>query len=151
MANFLKDALALVDDKLSAIFHTQPVDHTKERRPLIRGIEKAQKQFSEGNSKAPRRWWKVSNDVVEFSANVNGNIIQLDAKDKLYIAVSRFPEFLAAFKSAVEAGEFDKEIANHGKGSVSVEVPAGATGKGWSQERKAKFRATMAARKTAKG
>lgn len=155
---FLADALKLVDDTLGTTFAKPAFDAEKARRPLIRGIEKTKTQFTEGKTKAPRRWWDVSNNVVAFSPTLEGQPLQINGKDILYIPTERFVEFLDTVRAAVEAGEFDDELKNGGQGDASVKTPRAArakkepgSGSGWSEERRARFAASIEARKKAKG
>jgi len=125
----LKDKLfGLIDNSLLSAFNKKPekpVDPSKARKPLLAGIEKTKKQFEEGRTKVPHRWWTVNNGVVAFEAKVGGATFEINGKPINYIPSERFPEFLASMKAAVDAGEFDGEIANHGKGSAKVSAPKG--------------------------
>lgn len=151
----IKDMLALIDDKLQSVFHKPVYDPTKARKPLLAGIDKTVSQFQEGKTKVPHRWWSVSNDVVEFAPKVAGSVMQINGKDTSYIPAERFLDFLKAFRAAVETGEFDSELENHGQGDAKVKTPTtrkASTGgnKGWSEERLAKFKKTIEARNAAK-
>ncbi len=153
---FLKDALALVDDKLASVFSTPAHDPEKARKPLLNGIAKTKTQFSEGKTKAPNKWWSVNNNVVAFAPKLGDDPLMINGKPLLYIPAERFPEFLETLQAAVEAGEFDDELKNHGAGNATVRTPRKARepgtggGKGWSDSRREAFARTIQARKEAK-
>lgn len=156
----LKDTLTNFFDNtgLAEVFSRPAYDAEKARKPLLKGIDNAKKQFENGQTKAPNRWWKVSNGVVALTVKVNGDTFDLNGVATNHMPEERFPEFLSKFRAAVEAGEFDDEIKNHGNGDAKVHIAKAPRAKresgggaGWSPERRAKFEQTMAARKAAKG
>ncbi len=149
--------LALMDDKLADIFSTPAYDETKARKPLLNGIDKTATQFAEGKTKTPHRWWSVSNNVVSFAPKLGGEAFEIGGKLINYVPAERFPDFLKAFRAAVENGDFDTHLKAHAEGgTASTKTPRKARaastggGKGWSPERTAKFAATIAARNAAK-
>ncbi len=150
----LKDFLSLVDDKLRDAFHKVVPDHTKARMQLIKSIDKATKQFNEG--KQPRgasKWWSAQNNVVEFTPNLNGKPISIGGKTKSYIPAERFPNALDHLRASVEAGELDGQLAKSNDTDATTprkirEKGEGGSGKGWSPERRARFEASIAARKS---
>jgi hypothetical protein len=156
----LKDTFANFFDNtgLAEVFSRPAYDAEKARKPLLKGIDNAKKQFESGQTKAPNRWWKVSNGVVALTVKVNGDTFDINGVATNHMPQERFPEFLAKFKSAVEAGEFDEELKNHGNGDAKVHIAKAprkprtdGAGAGWSEERRQRFAASIAARKAAKG
>jgi hypothetical protein len=159
----LKDTLTNFFDNtgLAEVFSRPAYDAEKARKPLLKGIDNAKKQFENGQTKAPNRWWKVSNGVVALTVKVAGETFDINGVATNHMPEERFPDFLAKFRAAVEAGEFDEEIKHHGNGAAQVHIAKapraarkpreGGGGAGWSEERRAKFQETMAARKAAKG
>jgi hypothetical protein len=155
----LKDTLSNFFDNtgLAEVFSRPAYDTEKARKPLLKGIDNAKKQFENGQTKAPNRWWKVSNGVVALTVKVNGDTFDINGVATNHMPQERFPEFLAKFRAAVEAGEFDDELKNHGSGDAKVHIAKapraprkpreGGGSTGWSEERRAKFAATVAARK----
>lgn len=160
----LKDTFSTFFDNvgLADVFNRPAHDPVKARKPLLKGIETAKTQFEEGKTKGPNRWWSVSNGVVALTVKVSGVTFDINGVATNHMPAERFPEFLAKFKAAVEAGEFDEELENHGNGDAKVHIAkarkprtpkdpnAPAAGREWSEERRAKFAATVAARKAAK-
>lgn len=120
----LKDTLfTLIDNVgLAETFKLKPHDPAKARQPLLKGIDSAKKQFENGQTKAPNRWWKVSNNVVALTVKLAGDTFTINGVQTNHMPAERFPEFLDKFKAAVESGEFDKELASHGKGDAKVHI-----------------------------
>jgi len=148
----LKDLLALADDKLHEVFSSKPHDPSKARAPILKGIDRTAKQFAQTEPVRGRKWFKVANSVVELTLPFS-----ISGKSTFYIPSERFPDFLEKLKSSVEAGELDKEI-EAGAGATPPQArerkprsDAGQGRNGWSEERRAKFAATVAARNAAKG
>ena len=117
---------------LAEVFQRKPHDAKAARKPLLLGIENVRKQFLQTPRilKAPNRWWKVSNGVVALTVKIKGDTFDINGVATNHMPEERFEEFLAHFKQAVEAGEFDKELANKGNGDAKVviaktEKPAG--------------------------
>ena len=161
----LKDTLASFFDNtgLAEVFSRKEADPAKLRKPLLKGIDNAKKQFENGQTKAPNRWWKVSNGVVALTVKVGGDTLDINGVATNHMPQERFVEFLGKFKAAAEAGEFDAELKNKGNGDAEVHVPkaraprkareakpAGEGRGGWSDERRARFQSSIAARNAAK-
>ena len=116
--------LGLIDNvSLPAIFSRKPENLKELRQPLIKGIANARRQFESGQTRAPHRWWKLSNDVVALTVKISGNVFLINGAETNHIPSDRFPEFLDKFNDAVEAGEFDEELRNKGTGDAEVKVP----------------------------
>ena len=148
---------------LAEVFHRKPHDAKTARKPLLAGIENARKQFTQTPRilKAPNRWWKVSNGVVALTVKIKGVIFDINGVATNHMPEDRFEEFLAQFKQAVEAGEFDEELANKGNGDAKVVIdkaeklagPAlvdGKTGRGSISPEAAKARGLKAAESRAR-
>lgn len=147
---------------LAEVFNRPAHDPAKARKPLLKGIETAKKQFENGQTKAPNRWWKVSNEVVALTVKLGGDVFSINGVDTNHMPQERFVEFLDKFTTAVNAGEFDEELAHHGNGDAKVRIAKaprkardpkapGESGRGWSDERRARFAASIAARKAENG
>lgn len=147
---------------LAEVFNKPAYDADKARKPLLKGIDNAKKQFENGSTKAPHRWWSVSNGVVALTVKVGGDTFDINGVATNHMPQERFVEFLTKFRTAVEAGEFDEELKAHGNGNAQVHIPKARKARaprdpnapakaGWSDERRAKFAATVAARNAAKG
>ncbi|HEX8553593.1 MAG TPA: hypothetical protein VF695_02695 [Sphingomonas sp.] len=148
----LKDMIGIIDNKLVDIFNRPSFDADKARKPLLRGIARTLDQFEGGKVNAPGRWWFVKNDVVALTVKLDGDILEINGVGTNHMPAERFPEFLAAMRTAVEAGEFDDVLAarNH-QGDTKVRIPRakrqGGTPRAWSDEQRARYQATLAARR----
>lgn len=119
-----KDTLSSFFDNtgLAELFSRKPHDPTVARKPLLKGIEVAKKQFENGSTKGPNRWWKVSNGVVALTVKLGGDVFEINGVATNHMPQERFVEFLDKFSDAVNAGEFDSEIEHHGKGDAKVHI-----------------------------
>ena len=121
----LKEALlGFIDNVgLPAIF-SRKVENLKElRQPLLKGISNAKRQFENGQTRAPHRWWKLSNDVVALTVKVSGNVFMINGVETNHIPSDRFADFLDKFAAAVDAGDFDDELRHKGAGDATVKIP----------------------------
>lgn len=120
----IRDTLkTLIDNTGLAKTFNQPTWNAEAaRKPLLRGIDNAKRQFETGQTKAPNRWWKVSNGVVALTVKVNGDTFDINDVATNHMPQERFVEFLDKFKAAVEAGEFDDELKNKGNGDAKVDI-----------------------------
>jgi len=119
------DLSKYIDNSLRAEFEAKPYDAEKARKPVVDGIARTLEQFnSKLPSKAPNKWFKANGDVVRFSAKSAKGVIPITGNDVNHIPRSQFAGFLADFKKAVEAGDFDAEIkaAQESGGSQSGKV-----------------------------
>ncbi|SEM41079.1 hypothetical protein SAMN05192583_0094 [Sphingomonas gellani] len=131
--------LSLIDKKLGTNFDAPQYDPKKGRAKLVKQIETAASQHSEGKT-PPSRSWKAggteADPAVRYSAKVDGKPVLLDGDATVYVPASRFQDFLKHLKTAVEAGELDKEIkaALDGKKPVTTgsttRAPRSSTGLG---------------------
>jgi hypothetical protein len=119
----LKDYLGVIDNALKHVFDRKAVDPTKARRPLIRGIDRTVAQFKSGSTGTPTSWYRLRNGVVALTVKVAGDTFDINGEATNHLPAERFEEFLASMRAAVEAGEFDKELANEGHGDAKVQTP----------------------------
>lgn len=147
----LKSFLDFTDDKLAKDHSTPAFDAQRARAGLVKVIDRAATSFSEGKTTG-KRSWSVNRNVVEFTLPV-----ALDGKTTFYIPAERFPDALSKLKAAVEKGEADSalEAANgdddQPKAARRQSKPREAGDRpGWSEDRRARFQASIAARKAAK-
>ena len=161
----VKNALfGLIDNTgLAELFKRKPLDPTAARKPLLAGIENARKQFTQTPRvlRAPHRWWKVNNGVVALTVKIKGDTFDINGVATNHMPEDRFEEFLTRFRQAVEAGEFDEELANKGNGDAKVLIPkadkragiiivGGKTGRGTISPEAAKARGIKAAESRAR-
>lgn len=153
---------ALIDPKLEETFNKKAYDPAKDREWVIARLESAKTQFAstEGGRGGGRKMWKLANGVVAFSPiRKDGMSLVVNGQTTVFIPSERFNDFLNAMIEAVQAGEFDKELAADTTAGTTVKVarkPRAAradgsgVGAGWSEERRQRFAASIAARKAAK-
>lgn len=110
------------------MFDRKAVDPTKTRRPLLRGIDRTLAQFKTGLTGTPTGWYHLKNGVVALTVKVAGETFEINGSATNHLPADRFEEFLAHMRAAVEAGEFDKELANKGHGDAEVQIPNRAPG-----------------------
>ena len=118
----LKDYLGIIDNGLKHLFDRKAVDPTKARRPLIRGIDRTLAQFKAGSTGAPTGWYRIRNGVVALTVKVGSDTFDINGVATNHMPADRFEEFLAAMRAAVDAGEFDAELAHKGDGDAKVHV-----------------------------
>ena len=118
----LKDYLAIIDNGLKQLFDRKAEDPVKARRPLLRGIDRTLTQFKAGSTGAPTGWYRIKNGVVALTVKVGGDTLDINGSATNHLPAERFEAFLAAMRTAVDAGEFDAELANHGKGNAEVVI-----------------------------
>ncbi len=135
----ISDLLAMADDKLHELFQSKPHDPTRARDKVVKQIDRTKVQFGDKSSKG-KKWFRHANGVVELTLP-----FAIDGKQTFYLHTNKFEAFLDGLKSEVTSGSLDKEI------NEPVEPTARAarvsSGKGWTDERRARFKATMAAKK----
>jgi len=158
----LKDLFGLIDDKLADVFHAKKADPVTLRAPVLRALERTRDQFLATEPARGPKWIRISNGVVAFTPTLRGgHPLPINGQTTVYVPSERFIEFLDRMTEAVEAGEFDAELENPGNGAgqtAKVKVPTTRKPRdpnaprkaGWSDERRAKFAATVAARNVAK-
>lgn len=153
----LKDLLALVDDKLSNLFEKVAYDGSKDRAKFVKRIDSTKEKFLATEPARGAKDFSVANGVVRYAPTISGNPVAIGGKTTLHVPSERFADFLDKLRAAVEAGELDDviEAAATGEGAAKAQrAPRakreGGSGRGWSDERRAAFAATIAARKAGK-
>ena len=161
--SILEKLHALIDPTLKETFDRKAYDPAKDRAWVVGRLEATKTQFAstETTRGGGAKWWKLSNGVVAFSpVRKDGMPLVVNGQTTNFIPGERFGDFVAAMIEAVNAGEFDKELAADTTNGTTVKVPAKPRaarksveggGAGWSEERRAKFAATVAARKASQG
>lgn len=113
----LSDFLSLSDDSLRAAYETQPVNKAAIRKPLIRALDNAIKQFEEGRTKVPNRIWSTNGDTVKFTPKLKGEPLAISGKAEHFIPAERFVEAVKNLIASVEAGELD-DVLEGSQGST---------------------------------
>lgn len=136
----LKEFLAFVDDKLEKVFSEKKPDPAKAREPAIKAVDLTLKQWGQTEPVRGRKYFKVNNSVVAFTPPFT-----IGGKTTVHLPSERFPDALKALRASIEAGELDDElVSGAGKSGGSSR---GGSGKGWTEERRARYQASVAARK----
>ena len=153
----LKDIIARFSPDAEKLFHHDP---DASRRPVLDKIAKTREAFADPSKRAQKKWFTIgNNNIVAFEPKrADGQPIVIDGKSVTFWKADEFPAILDSFEAAVRAGEIDDQLEGG--------TPAGASlpektlrkprqkreggGSGWSEERRAKFAATVAARNAAK-
>lgn len=146
----LKKFLALTDIKLADKFHETPPDTDKLRKAAVKKIDKAIEQFSATEPARGRKMFKANNAVVELQLP-----FAVELETLHYVPSERLLDALNELKAGVEAGEADDALIAAANGGEVEAKPkrqrkTSGGGAGWSQERRDRFAATVAARKAAK-
>ncbi|KTT98684.1 hypothetical protein [Sphingomonas sanguinis] len=155
----LKDLLALADKKLQDVFHTKAYDPGSDRERTILRIEDQRAKFLATEPAKGKKDFVVQNKVVQYSPVVpRAGALVIAGETTHYIPSERFTDFLDVLKTEIANGNLDRELeAAHSeeskaaKSTRSARAPREGGGKGWSEERRAAYAATIAARKAAKG
>ncbi len=153
--SILEKLHALIDPKLKETFDRKAYDPARDRAWVVGRLDATKTQF--GSTETTRgggaKWWKLANGVVAFSpVRKDGAPLVVNGQTTLFIPSEQFPTFLDHMVEAVNAGEFDKELSNETTNGTTVKIKTPRTasaggGKGWSDERRAKFAESIAARK----
>lgn len=119
----LKDYLGVIDNALKHVFDRKPVDPAKARRPMLRAIDRTLAQYKTGSAGTSTGWYRIRNGVVALTVKVAGNTLDINGAATNHLPADRFEEFLDHMRAAVDAGEFDGELANKGHGGAEVGIP----------------------------
>lgn len=101
---------AWIDSKLGTNFEEKAYDPQKGRDKLVKVIDKAAEQHSEGKTPPTRTWKTGGNNAIRFIPTLNGNPIMLDEGKAAFVPAEHFQKFLTQLKASVQNGDLDKEI-----------------------------------------
>ena len=156
---------ALIDPKLEQTFNQKGYDPAKDRGWVVSRLEATKTQFqaTETTRGGGKKWWKLSNGVVAFSpTRRDGAPLVINGQTTVFIPSEHLNAFADHMIAAVNAGEFDKELTAETTNGTTVKMdtkprkaraprdPNAPVKAGWSDERRAAFAATIAARKAGK-
>lgn len=99
--------LKLTDDKLLERFNEKAYNPGKDRAALVKSLNAAKNQFSEGRTKVPHRIWSAANGVVKLSPKWKGEPLIIGGKEEHGIPEERFADAIDALIASTNAGEFD--------------------------------------------
>lgn len=156
--SILEKLTALIDPKLKDTFEKKAWNPVKDREWIAGRLETTKTQFkaTETTRGGGKKWWQLSNGVVAFSpTRKDGAPLVVNGQTTLFIPSEHFVTFVDHMIEAVNAGEFDKELSSETTNGTTVKIKTPRTasaggGKGWSDERRAKFAQSIEARKAAK-
>ena len=162
----LKDVFSLFDSKLADTFNLKAYDPAPDREKLVKRLQATKAKFLQTEPVRGRKDFSVSNNVVAFSPTLpGGSPMILSGQTTNYIPGERFPEVIDKLVAAVDAGELDKELEAASKGDSltgstpempkvrrprAPRDPHASAKVGWTDERRARFAASIAARKAVK-
>ncbi|SFP57437.1 hypothetical protein [Sphingomonas rubra] len=158
----LKDIIAKLSPDNEKLFHHDP---DADRRPVLERIAKNREAFADPSKKVRGgKWFEIGNNaMVAFTpTRVDGQPIVIDGQSVTFWPAADFPSILDAFEAAVRAGEIDNQL--EGSTPAGASLPArelkqprqrarrsdAGVSRGWSDERRAKFAETIAARNAAR-
>lgn len=158
----LKDIIAKLSPDNEKLFHHDP---EAGRRPVLERIAKNREAFADPSRKVRGgKWFEIGNNsMVAFTpTRPDGQPIVIDGQSVTFWSSADFPSILDAFEEAVRAGEIDNQL--EGSTPAGASLPArelkkprqraqradAGTLRAWSDERRAKFAETIAARNAAK-
>ncbi len=153
----LKDLLAMVDDKLAEVFDRKAYDPSKDRDRFAKRIDATKTKFLQTEPARGQKDFTVANGVVRYEPTLRGNPVVIGGRMVFHIDSGKFVAFLDGLKSSVEGGELDDAIEAAATDDAAPAAPKaarkpreGGGSRGWSDERRAAFAATIAARKAGK-
>ena len=158
---------AFIDPTLEGRYNQKSYDPSRDRAWVIKRLETLKAQFgaTEPARGGGAKWWKSSNGVVAFSpTRPDKSPLVINGQTTVFIQSEDFVAFADHMITAVEAGEFDKELSADTTNGTSVSLDVAprkprarraasednSSGRGWSDERRQRFAATIAARNGAK-
>ncbi len=128
---------SIVDAAKSAlreVVSPQPSDPVADRKDVLQDLHLAEKAWATDGVRSGT-WFVRDGEHVAFTPTTrNGATLTISGQTTNFIPADRFADYLVNMRSAIEAGEFDREIAGalHGSanvgGTAEVAVPAARDG-----------------------
>lgn len=119
---------------LRGVGSPQPSDPVADRDDVLQDLHLAEKAWATDGVRSGT-WFVRDREHVAFTPTTrNGATLTIGGQTTTFIPADRFADYLVNMRSAIEAGEFDREIAGalHGSanvgGTVEVAVPAARDG-----------------------
>jgi hypothetical protein len=155
----LKDFLKLNKPELREKFAAKPYDAERARGPIIKALDKASDQYASATPVKGRKMWKSNNGVIELTLpfEIEGETVATFEPDEFFDALKHLKEAVAggelddAIKAANEADPATAATSTTTRKARAPRPTSTGGGNGWPEERRAKFNATIAARKAAEG
>ncbi|MEG3162364.1 hypothetical protein U1763_17820 [Sphingomonas sp. LB2R24] len=112
----------------------QSSDPVSDRNDVLQDLHLAEKAWATDDVRSGT-WFVRDGEHVAFTPTArNGATLTIGGQTTNFIPVDRFADYLVNMRSAIEAGEFDREIAGarHGSanvgGTAEVAIPAAREG-----------------------
>lgn len=112
----------------------QSSDPISDRNDVLQDLHLAEKAWATDGVRSGT-WFVRDGEHVAFTPTTrNGATLTIGGQTTNFIPADRFADYLVAMRSAIEAGEFDREIAGalHGSanvgGTAEVAIPAAREG-----------------------
>jgi len=128
---------SIVDAAKSAlreVVSPQRSDPVADRKDVLQDLHLAEKAWATDGVRSGT-WFVRDGEHVAFTPTTrNGATLTISGQTTNFIPADRFADYLVNMRSAIEAGEFDREIAGalHGSanvgGTAEVAVPAARDG-----------------------
>ncbi|MGC5796975.1 hypothetical protein [Sphingomonas sp. NFX23] len=155
--SIFKDLLAFVDDKLEATYSHKAYDPSADRARVAKRVMAQKEKFASATPVKGSKDFSIANGIVRYEPKLpNGSALKLgDKSAPFHIPSEKFDAFLTKLHSViVDQKGIDDQLSATPTGDKLARAPrkastGGTGGAGWSDERRAKFAATMAARKNA--
>jgi hypothetical protein len=119
---------------LLGVLSPQPRDPVADRDDVLQDLHLAEKAWATDGVRSGT-WFVRDGEHVAFTPTTrNGATLTIGGQTTNFIPADRFADYLVNMRSAIEAGEFDPEIAGalHGSanvgGTAEVAVPAARDG-----------------------
>lgn len=115
------------------------------RTKVMSSLDQVIASLEKGEEVALRGWHSVKADMAKVTVKLGNKVVELGNRAWHSVPAERAKDFYAAVRNDVEAGNLDKELeAADGGAGTTRKASTGARGGGWSEERKADYRAKMA-------
>jgi hypothetical protein len=109
-------------------------DPVSDRNAVLQDLQLAEKAWAMDGVRSGAWFVRDGNHVAFTPTTRNGAPLTIDAQTTTFVPADRFADYLVNMRIAIEAGEFDREIAGalHGAagagGTAEVAVPAARQG-----------------------
>jgi hypothetical protein len=154
----LKDIIAKLSPDNAKLYHDDP---DAARRPILERLAKNREAFVDPSKRVRGRWFDIGNNqMVAFTPiRPDGQPIVIDGQSVTFWSAADFLGILDAFEAAIRNGEIDDQLEGNTPAGASLptrdlkkagkRAPRSDAGqkREWTEERRARFAATIAARK----
>jgi hypothetical protein len=128
---------------------------TPRRQRIANSIDRLIEAAKAGEEKARGKVFEVRDDLAKAYVRHGGKNLVLEGQEFFYVAKDKLAAFYETVKEQILAGDHDdaiKALDGDDKKASRATANEGKRGGnyGWSEERKARFQATLAAKKAAK-